>query len=216
VGDAGKLAQASKNFTTGLAWTYGNNSEVMQARATAISTSRELYEGLMPLAFQLAVVSPHRTGDAVGRSGENTDGPLDDLRTYNCTHVVEDSSSDDWTGKGTLNPFDRDARSAFHTLHHRRQDGPNQGAYPRESGTGAQIGLALKGMKAKFNVQDIDDEFIGIANRGSDPPASLTDPLFRMPRANDGDKVTNSLRMSKDEFFSVDRWKTRKIQCGPS
>ena len=216
ISDAGKLAKASDNFTTGLKWTYGNDSEVMQARATTISTSRELYEGLMPLAFQLAVVSPHRTGDQVGRDGENTNGPLDDLRTYNCTHVVQDSSSDDWAGKGTLNPFDRDARSAFHTLHHRRQDGPNQGAYPREKGTGAQIGLALKGRKAKFNAQDIDDEYMGIANRGSDPPADLTDPLFRIPRANDGGKTVDSLRMSKDEFFSVDRWQTRKIQCGPS
>jgi hypothetical protein len=216
VSDAGKLAQASQNFTTGLKWTYGDDSEVAQARATVISTSRELYQGLMPLAFQLAVVSPHRTGNQLGKAGENTNGPLDDLRTYNCTHVVQDSSSDDWSGSGTLNPFDRVARSAFHTLHHRRQDGPNQGAYPRERGTGAQIGLALKGRKAKFNVQDIDNELIGIANRGSDPPPRLTDPLFRIPRANDGAKTTASLRMSKDEFFAVDRWQTRKIQCGPS
>jgi hypothetical protein len=216
VSDAGKLAQASKNFSTGLAWSYGDDSEVMQARATEISTSRELYEGLMPLAFQLAVVSPHRTGDQLGKRGENTNGPLDDLRTYNCTHVVPDDSSDDWTGSGTLNPFEHAARSAFHTLHHRRQDAPNQGRYPRESGTGAQIGLALKGRKAKFNAQDIDNEFIGIRDRGSDPPAGLTDPLFRIPKPNDGTKTIDNLRMSKDEFFAVDRWQTRKIQCGPS
>lgn len=214
VSDGGKLAQASANFEN--VWDLNDDFRTQQARANTTAAARELYEGLTPLAFILPVISPHSTGDSdeVGRNGQNNGGPRDDLRIYNCGNVVDSNDSEDFTFDGFLNPFDRVPRSAFHTLHHRRADGADGGAHPRESGTGAQIGLALKGSKAKFNAQDTDDEDIGIRNRGSDPPASLTNRLFRTVDPGAAVATIDSLGMSKDEFFFVGRWDTKRIQCG--
>jgi hypothetical protein len=216
VSDAGKLKQADQNFDANLKWNFGQDSSVEAQRASTVATHSEFYESLMPEAFRLAVVSPHRTGDPSDPKGANPNGPPDDLRTYDCWKIVQSNDSDDWSTDGTLQPFDKLARSGFTTLHHRRVDGPDDSTYPRESGTAAQIGLALKGLRAKFNVQDIDNEQIGIRNRGFDPPKSMTDPLFRRVDQGDAASAPSSLGMDRDEFFQVLRWQQQKIQCGPS
>jgi hypothetical protein len=196
--DPVKLHEAAENFQ--LKWAQTSETELAFEQGMMIGVEQSAYESIMPLAFNQWIFSPRGTS-------VNPNGPqeLPD-RGYNCTYENGEGETDEFD-----NPLTNEPAS---------MSGMNSVAW-NAAPVGPQVNYTIRALKEKDN--DIDlvaaQHSIGYGNnyvrhKGESPSESLTNRLFEIPTP--GAKVTEpvGLGMNKEEFFGMESWLLREIQCG--
>ena len=200
--DWGKLQQAYA-YSLG-PWALSDSAPLTQSLALGIQTA--FYQALMPVAYDQFFVSPVYTRTGNTRPKDVTKpGPSD----YHCDEGP--------------NPFAKAPASALHYVRWEASDGASENQANR--GRNHAIGRALKSQADPLTTQESSTthgfgsglaDYADTKRAGSDPPASLTDPLFAAPSAGGSPTRPGGLGMSKDEFFGMDTWTAPRLQCGDS
>jgi hypothetical protein len=62
--------------------------------------------------------------------------------------------------------------------------------------------------------EDSVNDNVYVNHKGAAPPASLMDPLFEPASENDPLYEPKTFGLNKEEFFGLESWKIRQLQCG--
>lgn len=196
--DPVKLHEAAEYFQ--VKWAQTTETELVFEQAMMIGVEQSAYEAIMPLAFNQWIFSPRATN-------VNPNGPqeLPD-RGYNCTYQ---------NGEGYPEGFDNPLVNEPADM-----SGMNSVAWSGAPG-GPQVNYTIRALKEKDNdiVLESAQHEAGYGNnfihhKGESPAESLTHRLFEIPTP--AAKVTEpvGLGMNKEEFFGMESWLLRQIQCG--
>lgn len=196
--DPVKLEEAADNF--GLKWSQTAETELKFEQALTIGVDQSAYEAIMPLAFNQWIFSPRATNVNVSGPQELPD------RGYNCTFQNSEGYPE-----GFDNPLTNEPAS---------MSGMNSVGWTGAP-AGPQVGYTIRALKEKDNDIVLEsaqhqagygDNFIH--HKGESPGASLTDQLFELPTPSAPVIKPEGLGMNKEEFFGMESWLLRQIQCG--
>jgi hypothetical protein len=196
--DPVKLDEAAANF--GLKWSQTTESELKFEQALTIGADQSAYESIMPLAFNQWIFSPRATSENGSGAVELPD------RGYNCTYQ---------SGNGETGEFDNPLTNEPASM-----SGMNSVAWSGAP-AGPQANYTVRALKEKDNdiVLESADHEVGYGNnyihhKGESPGDSLTDRLWELPSPSAPASSPEGLGMNKEDFFGMESWLLRTIQCG--
>jgi hypothetical protein len=191
VSDWGKLKAAGGEAQT--KWTPEPAVEAAFEQALAVNTERQVYEALMPYAYQEWVVSPYVTNT-------NGGGPQAPGTSYYCKSYY---------GEGEYNgihPFAKEPAGGLSTATYRPSAQPGASAKPAQPYTQPYSIRALKSTKDPLRMvsQELEGghEIVAIHNSGDNPGTALVDPLFEPVLTGEHRGVPSHLGINKTEFFA--------------
>jgi hypothetical protein len=195
--DPFKLKEVAANF--GEKWKLGTKDERRFAQALTISAVGSTYEATIPLAFNQWIVGPTFNNLNPGGAAELPS------RHYVCDYE---------SGSGEYNiPFEDEPAST---------SGMSSVAWGANH-PGNMTNFTLRALKLKTNDMQLETETpnedtvndnVYVNHKGAAPPASLMDPLFEPASENDPLFEPKTFGLNKEEFFGLEGWKIRQLQCG--
>jgi hypothetical protein len=192
VSDWGKLSRAGGEATE--KWKPEGEVEQALKQSLSVNTERELYEALLPYAYQEWVISPYQTNT-------NGDGPISPGRDYYCRSYFGENTSP--TGK---HPFQSEPQGGLSTATYRAALEPGSKAKPAEPYTQPYSIRALKSTKDRLEMvtQTLEGEhkIVAIHRDGSSPLEALVNPLFEPVLTGESALVPERLGINKTEFFA--------------
>jgi hypothetical protein len=193
VSDWGKLKTAGPQAQEG--WTLEPKAIPLLQQSLAVNTERQLYQALLPYAYQQWVISPYVTNS-------NGDGPLQPGKNYQCHAWLGENG--EYTKK---EPFGSEPEGGLSTANYRPSQPPGSSASPAMPYTQPYTIRALKSTQDKLEMQKVeilDNQYsVDIKHDGASPSKSLVNPLFEPVRT--GESLVNPTRLgiNKAEFFAT-------------
>lgn len=176
-------------------WDFSEEAEKLIQQSLSITTSQQLYEGLLPVAYDQWVVSPYFTVTA-------PNGPQPPGHTYACRQYTAA-----WESEETKHPFADEPPGALSTAIYRPWNAPGSTSPPAQPYTVPYTLRALKSTSDELKVHRTEygenRYAVTVTHDGSSPPSFLVNPLFEP--VNPGERHPNfptNLGMSKVEFFA--------------
>jgi hypothetical protein len=191
--DWGKMKTAATE--AGSTWALSQEGRQLLRQSLAVSTSQQLYEGLLPVAYDQWVISPYVTA-------RNGNGPEPPGGSYSCPQFNPAYKSESYK-----RPFASEPAGALSTSVYRPFDAPGSSVLPARAYTTPFTIRALKSVNDKLKMRQVEyaenREGITVYHDGSSPPKTTMEPLFES--VNPGEQnaeYPRSLGMSKVEFFA--------------
>jgi hypothetical protein len=193
ISDWGKLQEGSAASRE--LWAFSEQSEKVIRQAFSVSASQQLFEGLLPVAYQQWVVSPYFTVS-------NGSGPPLPGGKYACRQYTPA-----WKSEETKHPFASEPAGGLSTAIYRPWNAPGASASPAVPYTTPYTVRALKSLSDKLKMSRIEyaeERYaLTVSHDGSSPPSSLVDPLFESVSAKERHpNFPVKLGMNKAEFFA--------------
>jgi hypothetical protein len=193
VSDWGKLNRAGTEAKE-QKWKPDPSVESALQQALSVNTERQLYEALLPYAYQQWVISPYQTAF-------NGNGPQSPGTSYFCESYFGDN--DHATGK---HPFKDEPQGGLSTAIYKPAREPGAAVRPAEPFTQAYSIRALKSTKAKLKmstqVLEGESKLVSIHHDGASPKAELVNPLFEPVLTGEHTGIPTRLGINKAEFFA--------------
>jgi hypothetical protein len=196
--DPAKLAAAANNFKVKWGMTSANEGRIEQALLIGADTS--FYEAVMPLAFNQWIYSPrvtHYNGDAA------LELPA---RNYQCRKLNSDGYETTLESPLANEPEDMSGMNSV------LWSGANNGP---------QTPFTIRALKEQDNDTELQSAEYEVEygdnylrHPGASPSEALMKPLFARPAGFTSHDLPLGLGMNKEEFFGMESWKLRQIQCG--
>lgn len=191
--DWGKLKAAGEEALS--SWAFSEEARNVLRQSLSVTTSQELYEGLLPVAYDQWVVSPYFTSS-------NPNGPVAPGTAYACPQYKPP-----WKSQETKHPFKDEPAGALSTAIYRPFDAPGSTTPPA---TGYTQPFTIRALKSVNNELEISRKeyaenrwAVTVTHDGSSPPEKMIEPLFKPINAGEIDpEFPESLGMSKVEFFA--------------
>jgi hypothetical protein len=173
-------------------WTFEAKEKQYVIQSFAINTEKEIFEGLLPMAYTQWVIAPYPTF-LMPR------GPEPPGNSYLCRHWHETRSDD-------VKPFGRAPEEALDTAVYRPFDEPGSKTLPAQPYT---TPFTIRSLKSDADPPEVfkvelTDTVTGIEihHGGADPPKSLLEGLFETPIPEEEPAFPKRLGINKSAFFA--------------
>lgn len=191
--DWGKLKDAAEEARS--SWSFSEEAKNLIRQSLSVTTSQELYEGLLPVAYDQWVVSPYFTSS-------NPNGPAAPGTHYACPQYKPV-----WESEETKRPFRDEPAGALSTAIYRPFNEPGSTTPPAQRYTQPFTIRALKSVNDELQISR--KEYgenrwaVTVTHDGSSPHKEMIEPLFEPVNPGEIDaEFPKSLGMSKVEFFA--------------
>jgi hypothetical protein len=191
--DWGKLKAAAEEARS--SWSFSEEAKNLIRQALSVTTSQELYEGLLPVAYDQWVVSPYFTVS-------NANGPEPPGSGYACRQYKPPYESEE-----TKYPLRGEPAGALSTAIYRPFDAPGSTTPPAQRFTQPFTIRTLKSVndEPKISHKEYAENrwAVTVTHDGSSPPKPMIEPLFEAVNPGEIDaEFPKFLGMSKVEFFA--------------
>lgn len=191
--DWGKLKAAAEEARS--SWAFSEEAKKLIRLSLSVTTSQELYEGLLPVAYDQWVTSPYFTVS-------NPNGPEPPGSRYACRQYKPAYESEE-----TKHPFRDEPAGALSTAIYRPFDQPGSAVPPAQRYTQPFTIRSLKSVNDELKISRKEYAegrwAVTVTHDGSSPRKETIEPLFEPVNPGEIDaEFPKSLGMSKVEFFA--------------
>ncbi len=197
VSNWGRLSKAGAEAKE--SWGIGSDGEVLQ-RALSVNIAQQLYEGLLPSAYEQWVLAPYQTE-------WNGAGPQLPPYEYDCHYYTGGGSDSEAFTYHNIHPFKDEPDGGMSATNYRPREAPGSQTPPAQPFTVPYAMRALKSTADKMQmtretISEQGTEIVSVKHDGTSPKEEFINRLFESTLGKESLVEPRRLGLNKTEFYA--------------